>query len=70
MEKFKHQEDLSDEEFISNYSRHSKHKNKEYRHSKKNDTKTSSSIGFYIFLGISFLVAYYIFSTYIFVPKI
>jgi len=70
MENIENQKDISDEEFISNYSKHSRHKNRSERHTKKDDKKTSSNIGFYIFLGISFLVAYYIFSTYIFVPKI
>jgi len=70
MDEFENKERISDEEFIKNYSRHNKHDIRSDRYTKENDKKSSSNMRFYIFLGISFLVAYYLFSTYLFPPKI
>ncbi len=70
MEEFDKQERISDEEFIKNYSKHNKHKSRSDKYTKENDKKSSSKMGFYFFLGISFVIAYYLFSTYYFVPQI
>ena len=70
MEEFGKQERISDEEFIKNYSKHHNHENRSDKYTKENDKKATSNMKFYFFLGISFLVAYYLFSTYYFVPKI
>ena len=70
MEKFEHQKNISDDEFIKNYSNHNKHKSRSNKYTKENDKKSSSKMSFYFFLGISFVIAYYLFSTYYFVPKI
>ena len=68
MQEFEHQERISDEDFINNYSKRTKHKNRSDRYTKKNDKP--AKLGYYFFLGISFIVAYYVFTTYLFVPKI
>ena len=70
MNEFGNQERISDDEFIKNYSKHNKHNSRNDKYTKENDKKSSSNMNFYIFLGISFLVAYYLFTTYLFPPKI
>ena len=70
MEKFEHQKRISDEDFINNYTERTKHRSRSDRYTKENDMKSSGNLGFYFFLGISFVIAYYLFSTYYFIPKV
>lgn len=70
MEEFEKQERISDEDFINSYTKRTKHRSRTNKYSKENDKKSSSNIMFYFFLGISFIIAYYMFSTYFFIPKV
>lgn len=70
MKEYQKQERISDEDFINIYTKRVKDKSRSDKYTKENYKKSSSKIFFYFFLGISFLIAYYLFSTYYFVPKI
>jgi len=70
MGEFEHQERISDEDFINSYTKRTKHRSRTDKYTKENDKTSSKNMIYYFILGISFLVAYYLFSTYIFIPKI
>lgn len=61
-------DNLSDEDFLKNYEKHHKYEKRSNKYTKENKT-SSANIGFWIFLAIAFIVAFYLFSNYLFVPQ-
>jgi len=59
---------MSDEEFMQNYVRHNKTENRSDKYSRGKDGK-GIKIGFWVFLAVVFLVVYYLFSKYYFIPQ-
>lgn len=58
---------ISDEEFMENYDRHNKQAIRSDKYIKGNKNKPVK-IGYWIFLAVAFLAAYYFFSEYYFTP--
>jgi|GEM_PF-2892534 hypothetical protein len=58
---------ISDEDFVNNYSNRNKDIGRSDRYVKGN-SKFDERVFFSIFLGILYLIAYYLFSKYIFIP--
>ena len=61
-------DNLSDEEFLKRYDSHNKSEKRSNRYDKKKEG--NSGIIFWIFLAIVFLISYFLFSKYMFPPKI
>lgn len=61
---------ISDEEFMKNYVRHNKNENRSEKYVKGKDSGKLKGFGFMIFLAIVFLLAYYLFSEFIFFPQV
>ncbi len=61
-------DNLSDEDFLKSYERHNKNERRSNRYAK--DKQNNSGIMFWIFLGIIFLISYFLFSKFMFPPKI
>lgn len=59
---------LSDEDFMESYSRDNKFESRSDKYVKGKGSK-SIKIGYWIFLAIAFLAAYYFFSEVFFTPK-
>ena len=62
------QKNLSDEEFIKSYSQKNRLKSRSNKYKKGKDSKPVK-IGYWIFLAVSFLAVYYLFSEYYFIAK-
>ena len=60
---------ISDEDFMRNYDRHNKQESRSDKYVKGKESSIKG-FGFVIFLMISFLIAYYIFSKFLFPPQI
>ncbi|NOZ35820.1 MAG: hypothetical protein GXO80_11045 [Chlorobi bacterium] len=59
---------LSDEEFIKSYEKRNKHERRSNKYYKKDDGNTVK-LGFWFFLAFVFIVTYYLFSSYLFIPQ-
>ncbi|MCF6365940.1 MAG: hypothetical protein L3J35_07015 [Bacteroidales bacterium] len=63
------QKRISDKEFLENYGKHHNRKSRSDLYVKEKDGITGKGILFWIFLAIVFLVAYYLFSNFLFSPQ-
>lgn len=61
---------INDEEFMKNYVRHNKSERRSHKYEKGKNTGTLKGFGFMIFLALVFLIAYYLFSEFIFPPQV
>ncbi len=59
---------LSDEEFLKNYEKHHKNDGRSNKYFKEKDSQTIKS-SYWIFLAIVFIIAFYLFSKYLFIPQ-
>ncbi len=64
------QKRISDTEFLENYGKHHNRESRSDKYVKEKDSLTAKGVLYYIFLGIVFIVAYFLFSNYFFPPQI
>ena len=62
------QKTISDEEFIKGYSEKNRFKSRSDKYVKDKNNK-SIKIGYWVFLAVVFLLVYYLFSEFYFLPK-
>jgi hypothetical protein len=60
---------INDEDFINRYSEKEDHESRSDKYVKGKDTGTLKGFGYMIFLIVVFLLAYYLFSTFVFPPQ-
>ncbi|MCF6185078.1 MAG: hypothetical protein L3J56_10765 [Bacteroidales bacterium] len=59
---------LSDEEFLQRYDKRNKHEQRRNKYYKKDD-KNTVNLEFWLFLTFVFIITYYLFSSYLFIPQ-
>ncbi len=60
-------DNISDEEFLKNYEKHNKIKVRHNRHNKTEQNK-EITMAYIFFLAAVFIVSYYVFTKFLFVP--
>jgi len=59
---------ISDEDFMKNYVRHNKSESRSDKYVKEKG-RGSIKIGYWVFLALVFILVYYLFSEFYFIPK-
>ena len=60
---------INDEDFIKAYERNNKYEHRSDKYEKGKDNAGKIKIGYWIFLAIVFILVYYLFSEYYFIPQ-
>jgi len=60
-------DNLSDEDFLKRYDNHNKFERRSNRYNKEKQSKLG--IMFWFFLALVFLISYFLFTKYMFLPK-